>query len=356
LFELFNKYIPITLEIPRNMENYFPANLLFLRKQFELNQTQFADFLGKKKSIIGPYEKGEVEPDISTLLKISEYFGISISDLIGTDLSKGMHKKKASNAYLNANPNAYPTVNEPSESYTKKVGTTKTAVQGNVQPRVQPSVEEPSESYTKSLYIGKNSESKSGRSESGNPLVREHFIDTSGLSIVPVVDIRAAAGDGYLNAEYLDENQVIRMPAAMMKKGHNLCIRVKGNSMAPTILDGGMLVVHLLEQSEWAGMRDGYVHVIVDQEGHTLVKRVKNRLNASNGGFIVCMSDNPDKMAHPNFNLTPNEIQHIWEVTWYMTAKIPNVQETFDTRLADLEDGQEELKATVQTLLKRLSK
>lgn len=298
-----------------------------VRTDMELTQEQFAALIGLKRNNYAQIEAGKQLPTLDTLSAIV---------------------KKSNRSYawiIDGREEKLPVQKKPGHD-----------VQGNVQGSVQAMVAEPEESYTKSLYTPGKGERKSGRSERNSEHVREHFIDSSGLSIVPVVDIRAAAGDGYLNAEYLDENQVIRMPEAMIKKGHNLCIRVKGHSMAPTIMDGGLLLVHLLDRSEWGGMRNGYVHVIVDHEGHTLVKRIKNRLNGADGGFIVCMSDNPDKMAHPNFNLTPNEIQHIWEVTWYMTAKMPNVQETLDSRLADLEDGQDELRAQVQKLLKVISK
>ena len=90
------------------MENYFSINLHFLRKTKGLNQTQMADIIGKKKSIIGPYERGEVEPDMSSLLQISEYFGISISDLIGKDLENDTTLEISSN------------VKEPRDKYVRK--------------------------------------------------------------------------------------------------------------------------------------------------------------------------------------------------------------------------------------------
>jgi len=288
------------------MENHFPSNILFLRKSKGLSQTQMAEILGKKKSIIGPYEKGEVEPGISILQSISNFFGISVSDLIGVDLAKGVHKKTTKHAHPSAHLSAHLNVREPLDSYTKQ-GT-----------------------------------------------LIDHVVDTSGLRLVPVVDISAAAGDGYLNQELVDETQVLRLPATMVKSGYHLCIRVKGPSMAPTFQDGGYLVIRLLDRSEWLNLRNEYCYVVVDLEGKTYVKRLKNRFSGQNGGFIVCTSDNPDKTSHPNFNLHPNEIMHIWFVEWYFTAKMPNIHDQYYSRVSNLEDKVDQIMEQFEKFKKQL--
>lgn len=53
-----------------------------------MTQEDLASVLSRKKSIIGSYESGTAEPDINGLTTIANFFGISISDLIGKDLSK----------------------------------------------------------------------------------------------------------------------------------------------------------------------------------------------------------------------------------------------------------------------------
>lgn len=56
---------------------------------------------------------------------------------------------------------------------------------------------------------------------------------------VPIVDISVAAGcEGYDNPGYLEVYDNIRMPSVMLKKNcQYYCVRVKGESMTPTILD-----------------------------------------------------------------------------------------------------------------------
>lgn len=161
---------------------------------------------------------------------------------------------------------------------------------------------------------------------------------------IPVVDISVAAGSGFCNTDYIEEVESISMPSSMVKDGKQyLCVRVKGHSMVPSILDGGYLIIRKIERSEWEGIRDNYVYVVSDTEGRSYVKRLKNRLRQH--GFIVCMSDNADKQNYPNFNLYEEELNTIWYAEWYFSAKIPNIQEVYYRKQGELEDRLDELTA-----------
>ena len=181
----------------------------------------------------------------------------------------------------------------------------------------------------------------------------EHVVDTSGLRLVPILDIKAAAGGGYINHEPLDENDVLRLPRHMVKSGNHMCIRVKGTSMAPTIQDGGYVVIRHLDKSEWLNMLNERVYVVVDNEGKTYLKRVKNRFSGEKG-FIVLSSDSPDKASHPTFNFHPEEIAHIWYVEWYFTAKMPNIHDQYYSRVSSLEDKVDILTDEVRSIKKQL--
>ena len=164
---------------------------------------------------------------------------------------------------------------------------------------------------------------------------------------IPIVDISVAAGSGFNNPDYIEEVDNITMPASMIKgRKDYLCIRVKGHSMIPSILDGGYLLVRMLDRSEWEGIRDNYVYVVTDTEGKAYVKRLKNRLREH--GFIVCMSDNADKLNFPNFNIYEEDLHTIWYAEWYFSAKIPNIQEVFYRKQAELEEAVEQLKEQFQ--------
>ena len=166
---------------------------------------------------------------------------------------------------------------------------------------------------------------------------------------IPIVDIFVAAGFGYDNPDYIEKVDSITMPASMIKSRKDyLCIRVKGHSMVPSILDGGYLVVRMLDRSEWESIRDNYVYVVTDTEGKAYVKRIKNRLRQH--GLIVCMSDNADKINYPNFNIYEENLHTVWYAEWYFSAKIPNIQETYYRKQSELEDRMDELTNQIQQI------
>ena len=57
--------------------------LKFLREARNLSQTQLGKILGISARRISSYEKGDVEPDIHTLIQIADYFNVDIDLLVG---------------------------------------------------------------------------------------------------------------------------------------------------------------------------------------------------------------------------------------------------------------------------------
>ncbi len=170
---------------------------------------------------------------------------------------------------------------------------------------------------------------------------------------IPVIDIAAAAGNGYENPEYLDEVDSLELPTSMLKPNcAHYCIRVKGESMTPTILDSSYVIIRLLDRAEWEHMPEEHVYVICDRDGHAYIKRVKNRLKEK--GFVVCMSDNPDKFNFPNFNLQEEEINRFFHVEWLLTARMPNIHKTYYAQIGELQDSVDELKLEMNKVLKTL--
>lgn len=163
------------------------------------------------------------------------------------------------------------------------------------------------------------------------------LVDTSGMKLIPITDIKAAAGTGYINSDHFDETDVLRLPVHMIKNGTHLCISIRGTSMAPTLQDGGYVIIRHLDRGEWEDLISDRIYVIVDTDSKTYLKRVKNRLSGQKG-FLVLTSDSPDKVSNPSFNLRVQDIQHIWYVVWYFTAKMPNIHDQYYNRLSTLED------------------
>jgi transcriptional regulator with XRE-family HTH domain len=269
-----------------------------IRVESGLTQEEFAEKIGLKRGNYSQIELGRQMPTFEVITQIARNFNKSYAYLI-----EG-HEEPSKNVHLTVHPTVHPKEAGAIESYTKKGDKVKN---------------------------GANALSKAA------PPI-EHVIDTTGLKVIPILDVRAAAGvSGVLNPDYITEEDVIRLPATMIKSGLHASIRIKGPSMAPTLQDGGYLVIRYLEPSEWQNMKSENIYFVVDQEGAAYVKRVKNRLSADKG-FIVCTSDNPDKVSHPNFNLQYDEISHIWRAEWYFSAKMPNIHDTYFNRVSNLED------------------
>lgn len=63
-------------------------NLNYLRKKNRLSQQKLAEYIGVSRTSLGDYERGRTEPDISTLIRLSDHFGIRIDDLVRKDMKK----------------------------------------------------------------------------------------------------------------------------------------------------------------------------------------------------------------------------------------------------------------------------
>lgn len=53
------------------------------RKQYKITQQKLASILGVSRSAIAMWETGDNEPDHAMLVRIAEYFGISVDELLG---------------------------------------------------------------------------------------------------------------------------------------------------------------------------------------------------------------------------------------------------------------------------------
>jgi transcriptional regulator with XRE-family HTH domain len=74
--------------------NFLGTNLKFLRKSRNMTQEELANKLGVKRSLIGAYEEGRVEPRLRTLSGACHYFHLTLDALINTDLSREQQEDK----------------------------------------------------------------------------------------------------------------------------------------------------------------------------------------------------------------------------------------------------------------------
>ena len=65
----------------------FGKNIKKIRSVKNLSQQNFADLFDLKRATLGAYEEGRSEPKIDTIIKVANYFSISIDDILTRDLT-----------------------------------------------------------------------------------------------------------------------------------------------------------------------------------------------------------------------------------------------------------------------------
>lgn len=66
----------------------FPQRLKNLRKQKDLTQTELANLLNLSHGAIAMWETGKRQPDNDTLLRIADFFNVTVDYLLGRDNEK----------------------------------------------------------------------------------------------------------------------------------------------------------------------------------------------------------------------------------------------------------------------------
>ena len=59
--------------------------LLFLREQLNVTQKADADYIGLSRQAYAHYEFGDRYPDLKTLCKLADFFGVSVDYLLGRE-------------------------------------------------------------------------------------------------------------------------------------------------------------------------------------------------------------------------------------------------------------------------------
>lgn len=68
---------------------FFGENIGFLRKTRQLSQQELADRLGLKKSTLAGYETNRAEPRYEDLIRLAQFFSITLDELLRKKLSDG---------------------------------------------------------------------------------------------------------------------------------------------------------------------------------------------------------------------------------------------------------------------------
>lgn len=67
----------------------FPEHLLQLRKGRKLKQTELAPHIGISWRTYQTYERGEREPQLSTLIALADFYGLTLDELVCRKPPKG---------------------------------------------------------------------------------------------------------------------------------------------------------------------------------------------------------------------------------------------------------------------------
>lgn len=269
-------------------------NLIYLRELKKFNQSEMLDFIGLSgKSRWSDYERKKANPPINILIKISEKFGISLDDLILTDLKKARFE-----------------VNEYDEKNTKK---------GKVLGK------EGGKVYAQNHNISVVNDARN--SHILPPVIT---VDTQGNENVLYIPVKARAGylSGLSDQQYLSNLAAYRLPG--LNNGTFRIFEVQGTSMFPSFQDKDKAICRW-ESLE--NIRDGRCYVIVTLNDGILVKRLINRASE---GIIICKSDNNTKGEFPPIVLELNEIIEVWYVTDRWTKQMGEPGEIYQ-KMTDME-------------------
>jgi len=67
--------------------SYFGKNIRKIRIAKKMTQTEFADLFDLKRTALGSYEEGRAEAKIDTIIKIADYFKLSLDQLLRKELT-----------------------------------------------------------------------------------------------------------------------------------------------------------------------------------------------------------------------------------------------------------------------------
>ena len=138
-------------------------------------------------------------------------------------------------------------------------------------------------------------------------------------SLVPILDVHAACGNGRFNDQILIEGG-FALPKAMLHdlgvpEAYGRIIHATGTSMTPTINDGAVVLINLADKEP----KERKVYAVcVPHEGLVLKRLIYEYNNAVGGYTWIMRSDNPDKNQHPDKQLPPDESTIIaGRAVWY---------------------------------------
>jgi transcriptional regulator with XRE-family HTH domain len=215
--------------------DFIATNMKFLRKKKNWTQSDLAEALDIKRSLIGAYEEARARPTYEVLHDLSKLFKYSIDELITKDLRQMEKVALFSEEELN-----------------------------------------------KSDVTGKNLR------------VLAITVDKKDNENIEMVPAKAAAGylTGYADPTYIQELNKFRLP--FLPAGTYRAFEIKGDSMLP-IQPGSVIIGEYIDN--WRHIKDGHTYIILSKHDGIVFKRVFNQIE--DNGTLILRSDNTSYPAYP---------------------------------------------------------
>jgi len=261
-------------------------NLKYLRKKSGKTQDALSAAVNIGRTTIANYEAGISEPNLETLVILSNFFGISVDDLLSKnveDIAKATEKDIVLKATV------------------------------------------------PDLVAGYSS------------IPRIITVDNSGNDNIIYVPVKARAGylSGYGDAEFMETLPTFRLPG--LNNATYRMFEVDGPSMAPNVLHGDRIIGEWIDSLD--KIRDNRVYVIVHSNG-VAVKRIINRLKER--GKLYLKSDTvAHRHEFPTLEIDPEDIKEVWYGRMKISSDFSEPAEVYH-RLADLEMDVMEMKGMIK--------
>lgn len=132
-------------------------------------------------------------------------------------------------------------------------------------------------------------------------------VDQFGEENIVLVNTKAAAGyaDRIVDPEYYRELPAFTLPSERFRNGTFRAFEISGDSMAPRINNGDIVIGELLD--DWSrDITDGYIHLVVLKDD-VVCKRIINRIEER--GRLRLKSDNP---AYSDYEVYAEDIVQVF--------------------------------------------
>jgi len=265
---------------------YFSSNLKLLRKRKKRTQDDVAFAIKVPRPTYSGYENGVSMPAIETLIKLSDYYSVSIDALLRLDMSVM------------------------TESQLRNIET------GN------------------DVYI-----------KGSNLRVLQSTVDKTNNENIELVNVKAKAGytRGFADPDYIKVLPVFQLPFLSRDKKYRT-FQISGDSMLP-IPDGAYVTGEFIQN--WYSLKDGDACIVLTLDEGIVFKCIENKLqtlgklgvyslNKEYGPYSIDASDIKEIWKFVNY-ISP-EMPFIEDDNYLLHKEVANIKEKVDFIVSKIKD------------------